>query len=437
MKNSIWIKLNIILILLLIKVYCAETNRMNVPPGAIQESPNYCTQFNRTTIYLDLNKVNALDGDQFLSSSFSLINPNEKLDYYIRYILASRGVCFYEEGQLKELNKWDNPQVTGIDGNNNPMTGSLRYVKTTLCSYYYDGFKLENDMTTENSLQEHLVCKQHCNIFRDALSVILFTKEYCQDPTSTMESPPDIYQRKIDLYNSIYYFCDRIPEGNCRQQDNYEVANCGFGSAAMKEEYCKDSKDECCGYTFNQIKTEIKYKLHNESIITGVSVASVFVILGSYFSAKYIKEIKIQESIKRSVLNQEKEFHESNKQLLQDAYNQGFDPSKQSFNSNSRNLNNAGTLRPKANPVSTMNSYGSSQRGTIVTGGRNTGGRYPQNSYQVSQDYMSSDERDISLRRGMVVQLIQKYEGGWVLVKEINSNRQGYAPEYCLGNKVA
>ncbi|KAG4097488.1 hypothetical protein H8356DRAFT_940996 [Neocallimastix lanati (nom. inval.)] len=432
--NYIWIKLNIILILLLIKVYCDEgNNNIKAPPGAIQESPNYCTQFNRTTVFLDLNKVNGLDGDQFVSSSFSLINPNEKLDYYIRYILASRGVCFYEEGQLKEINKWDILQVNGIDDNNQPVTADIRYTKTTLCSYFYDKYKFENEVTTENSLKEHLVCKQHCTTFLTALYFILSNREYCKDPTDTMEAPPDVYQRRNELVNNLNNFCQNLPDGNCKQLDNFEVANCGFGSVGLKEEYCKiHNNEECCDYTYSQIKTEIKYKLHNESIITGVSVASVFVILGSYFSAKYIKEIKIQESIKRSVLNQEKEFHESNKQLLQDAYNQGFDPNKQTFNSNSRNLNNAGTLRPKANPVSTMNSYGSSQRGTMATGGR-----YPQNSYQVSQDYTSTDERDISLRRGMIVQLIQKYEGGWLLVKDINSNRQGYAPEYCLGNKVA
>jgi len=423
MKTMLWLKINLLLLLIIIKVKCEEKPKHTIY--------SYCNQFNTTGVSLDLNKVLEITKNQYVLKDFeNLVADEVKLDYYIRFILASKGLCYYtDSSSLIQLDKW--------------VDQKIRYARSTLCSYYYT---LASDEESKDSVIAHSVCKQQCNQFLHSLLSIFKNQINCDYPNvNTMVTPPlgefpnfEIDKIRVEFYNELVAYCNENQNMNCDLRDNEEVVNCGFGDEESKNEYCQANEDSCCLLKYDA-RTNLKIqkmKYYDKAIYIGISTSAIFIIIGSYFSFKFIKEIKIQESIKKSILNQEKEYQESTKQLLQDAYKNGYNPDDQVFNSSSRNLN-TGTLRPRGvDPVSTMNSYGSSNRGTTGTRGT-TMGRYPPNSYSISQDYQSSDDRDVSLRRGMIVQLIQKYEGGWVMVRDINSNRQGYAPEYCLGNKMS
>jgi len=165
--------------------------------------------------------------------------------------------------------------------------------------------------------------------------------------------------------------------------------------------------------------------------------------------------------MKKSIRNQEKEYSESHKQMMREAYKQGYDINNQVYNSRSRNLNsgtlrntrpNTGTLHSTAgSAVSLARSNVSQARSAVsqarsaVSQARSTVSqaksvmsmtRYPPNTFNIAQDYQATDSQDISLKKGMVVQVIHQYEGGWLMVRDLKTNRQGYAPEYCLGNKL-
>jgi len=454
MKNLLWLKISILLLFIVIRIKAQENN--NEQKSEKERIYYYCNQFNNTGASLNQKIVKKLTKEQYVLKNFDeLVADNLKLDYYVRFILASKGFCYYSNPEdLKPLDEWDKQlQVQYIENvvynettnSYGAIQGSrlskVRYARSTLCSYYYS---LAADDASKNTVISHSVCQRYCYDFYFTLSEILLNQEYCSLPDpNTMVTPAitpgldlegTIEANKIKFLEEIYNYCNNNQNQACDARDNEEVVNCGFGNPQDKIEYCKTNNEPCCYLTYD-IDANLKIvsmEYSKTAIISGISSAVACILVGSYFSLKFIKEIKMQESIKKSIKNQEKEYQESTKQLLKDAYKNGYNPNDQVFNSTSRNLN-TGTLRPRGvDPVSTMNSYGSSSR----TGGT-TLGRYPPNSYTVSQDYQSSDDRDVSLRRGMIVQLIQKYEGGWVMVRDINSNRQGYAPEYCLGNKMA
>jgi len=209
----------------------------------------------------------------------------------------------------------------------------------------------------------------------------------------------------------------------------------GYRNKKSKDNYCLlHGNNPCCKSNYNPINKSIKFDSRKESFISGISAAVVILAIGSYFSAKYINDIRIQDNIKKSIRSQEKEYSESNKQKLKDARNQGYDINNQGYNTRSRNLN-SGTLRSTKPNTGTLRSTAGSTVSQARSNVSTT--RYPPNTFNVAQDYQSTDSQDISLRRGMVVQLVQQYEGGWVMVRDLKTNRQGYAPEYCLGNKLA
>ncbi|ORX57121.1 hypothetical protein BCR36DRAFT_580534 [Piromyces finnis] len=329
---------------------------------------------------------------------------------------------------------------------------SIRYDKTVNCYLYYEKYMYEDEESIY-ALRSHDIALNHLNTYFTSVSFFLNDINACPYPTKNMKSIADLYPNEDpikvineernkflieirDLYlrlNNTYYN-EKLNQKEVLQYEtnleydtrNLEIVNCGYPTQDLKNEYCKKSNDGyCCPLHKYQIPFE--YKFNMEPFYYGVIVSSVFIVIGSFFSAKIVKEIKMQENIKKSLHQQEKEYQKSSNQNLQNAYNEGFDPKVQTFNSKSRNLN--GTLRNTGTMKSNGSTLGNSSNATL-------GGRYPPNSYNVAEDYNSSDARDISLRRGMIVQLIQKFEGGWVMVKDIQSNRQGYAPEYCLGSRM-
>jgi len=242
MKNYIWIKFNIILLLLLIKVNCnVDTDEEKIPTGSFVPLSNYCSQFNRTEILLNSKGVKSLDKDQYVVSGFSKMPLPQKLDYYIRFILASKGLCFYEDGNsLIEFDKWNPPLVSAlIQNDKNEMEnieGSIRYTRTTLCSYFYDKYIYESEeyKVSRTNLEQHFVCASQCALFYNALYLALHNEQTCALPNvDTMVTPPDdIGTRRNNFQNEIFTFCKKVEEtfgnSNCKQLDNIEVTNCGM-----------------------------------------------------------------------------------------------------------------------------------------------------------------------------------------------------------------
>ncbi|OUM58302.1 hypothetical protein PIROE2DRAFT_69973 [Piromyces sp. E2] len=481
MKNLIFIKLSVILFLLILEVKGAKkkaTNNVDDENITINDGPEnsvlaesaYCNQYVGSKIYLDATKLKQLDANQYISEIFSKnkeITVNSKLDYFIRYSLISKGLCFYEPSEVKELNKF--PKFPHRPENGQPYEEIFRYEKTVNCFYYYSQYVHEESRA---ELNKHRIALNHLNLYMQSLYFFIYDEKLCPYPKEHMKTPfedKDEVTRNTLIYNSkVTYVIDlnnfytqlyeqyRIDSnGNMNNYEtqleldtnNYELTNCGYPTEEQKNEYCKTNSDICCPLRHNQ--NIITLELNKSAVYYGVGVASALIIAGSFFSSKIIKEIQMQENIKKSILNQEKEYQEINKINLQNAYNEGFDPKIQQFNSNSRNLN--GTLRNPGRNVGTLphtdTTLGLNSNSGLTMGGNslmslgssgmtlNSGGsmgRYPPNSFNVTEEYKSSDARDLSLKRGMIVQLIQKFEGGWVMVKDIQTNRQGYAPEYCL-----
>jgi len=447
----------------------------DVPQDGVLAESAYCQHFKDSKIYLDVNKLKELDNNQYINEEFTTnseaFSDGTKLDYYIRYSLISRGICYYDEENVQEINKFDKFQINlrELNIDQDPYMDVVRYDKTFNCYYYYNKY-IHQDSLPE--LRKHDIAINHLSQYMYAIYFFVYNKDLCPDPKENMKGKFDsvadetirateYYNQRVDYiteinnfyqYLNITYHNDYPTEQQFMEYEtnlehdtrNLELTLCGYPTQQQKNEYCKTHHDICC--YLKHYQEPYLYKFYKEPIYYGVAVASILIIVGSFFSSKIIKEIQMQENIKKSILNQEKEYQAINKQNLQNAYKEGFDPKAQTFNSNSRNLN--GTLRPGKNGTMggselTMGMNSNSRLGTMgntsvtLRSGGGSLGRYPPNSFNVTEDYKSSDSRDISLRRGMIVQLVQKFEGGWVMVKDIQTNRQGYAPEYCLGNKMS
>ncbi|ORX57122.1 hypothetical protein BCR36DRAFT_409444 [Piromyces finnis] len=468
MKNLIFIKLSFILLFFALEIQGVKykkkkiTNNNNAyAEDKIEATHPYCEHFANSTnkLYLSKSKLQSLNQFILEESEFTKLPDGAKLDYYIRYSLISRGLCYYDEINAKEINKMDKFDITVFNNDGSvkeTYKDSIRYDKTVNCYLYYEKYMYEDEESI-NALKDHRIGLNHLSIYYNAVSNFLNNESLCPYPSEEMKSIADLRpnedrtnviieeRRKFledigNLYTRLSntYFNEYLNEKDVLQYEstleydtnNSEIVNCGYPTQNLKNEYCKKTNDgNCCPLIKNQ--TPFEYKFNMEPFYYGVIVSSAFIIIGSFFSAKIVKEIKMQENIKKSLHQQEKQYQESSNQNLQNAYNEGFDPKLQTFNSNSRNLN--GTLRNTGTMKSSNGSTLGMNNGATL---RNGGGRYPPNSYNVAEDYNSSDARDISLRRGMIVQLIQKFEGGWVMVKDIQSNRQGYAPEYCLGSRM-
>lgn len=460
-------------------------------PEAISSQFKYCSHMNYTKIGVDYklskNKlVNLFNNRIKKIVKNPTLDLENSLDYHIRYLLLTEGLCYYNDEKVLEkgisqisesFGKFD---ISGSYTNNGQIyQGYIRYSKTINCYMYYEE-NLYEDEDNINSFKSgvKLPCLDQCKEYLESIEAFLNNPDLCPIPTDMTyktiygdETPlQEVINKMSDARESykakVLNFCQTILNDvnnnmKCDDEANIEVVNCGFNYVIEENKEDKEDKDKketftsdkkiefcnekipglstsCCSYQYSNRNIELRkisYTVLNVSLYPGVSLASLFGILSLYFSIKYIKEIKVQESIKKSIMNQEREYQQANKMMLENAKKNGFNPNDQVYNSSSRNLN-SGTLRnTRGNQNGTMTSYASST--SPSNGNSNSTLRYPTNTYTVIQDYISSDERDISIRRGMAVQLIQKYEGGWVMVKDLNTNRQGYAPEYCLGNKLA
>jgi len=490
MKVSIYIKLSFILLFFVVVVRGAKSDDTSTSNnGLIKPNHPYCDHFT-SPMYFRKDLIDQLSNNQYLFKNFKTEVMDEiKLDYYIQYNVISRGLCYYPKETIGE-----NWVVGNIPILNENIEDFIRYDKTVNCYLYYEKF-INNDEESLNTLRVNRVGLNHFTTYYNVMrNVFLFNEEYCPYPSADMVSPADKYQQGVNVtqvvYNervnyinelealrnkleSTYYFEQGQDEMKVRSYEaeletdfsNLEIVYCGYSSSDKKAQFCsrkdnihQEERNFCCGQAGRNYVQPVKNEIYKTAIYFGISIASLFMITGSFFSAKIIKEIQMQENIKKSVLNQEKEYQESTKQNLQNAYNKGFDPKKQTYNSYSRNLNgtlrngnntmksaNASTLNNSLLSMGNISGSGSGSGYTSNTLQGSTGAtlrshgnlnRYPPNSYTVAHDYESTDDRDLSLKRGMVVQIVKRYEGGWIMAKDIHSSRQGFVPEYCLGNML-
>ncbi|ORX85894.1 hypothetical protein BCR32DRAFT_265325 [Anaeromyces robustus] len=455
----------------------------------IVPSFKFCKHYNGTNILLSKNSVEKYKNiDKKIVKVYSL-EDEFVLDYHIRFLLQTEGLCYYnDERNEKAISKIYEPFEIGkitqdVDSRPTTYSGHIKYSKTINCYIYYrDNLFIQSpDPNSDENVIKFLnlkpPCLNQCIEYLESINSFISDTNLCTYPPSDMRTIYDnnpgitdeaslhneIDQQRKRYYEKVLAFCQELNINHisdCSDESNLEVVNCGFDDTSseqsvdddeiknnaniseLKNQYCDsnnvldlsrlDDSKSCCKYKYSKKneKVLIEYKINDVSLYSGVSIASAFGILGLFYSIKYIKEIKVQESIKKSIINQERAYHQANRVMLENAKKKGFNPNEQVYNSTSRNLNTATLRNPRANPYGSMHSYVSSSSHS------NNTVRYPTNSYTVIQDYMGSDERDISIRRGMIVQLLQKYEGGWVMIKDINTNRQGYAPEYCLGAKL-
>jgi len=479
MNNLYWVCLHFVILILTTKIWGKETD------GSVLAVNPYCDHYNGTNIYLDVAKLKELDSHQYITSLFTdsgYFRDDNKLDYYIRYSVISRGLCFYDDQEkVKEISKKNELyEIVSVMDNTVKSDGYLRYEKTVNCYYYYSKYLHTKSI---DALKKHEICCNQCVYYYEGINSYIFNPITCPLPNfDTMKNPAEdisdpaqkeayINDLKIQFLNELGTLCNNLCEEqktnprSCADVHNKEVTLCGYSDLEKKNLYCSSTDDECCSLKYKSEKFKIVSTLEPLPIIIGSATAAIFFVIGIFFSTKFIKDIKIQESIKKSIMNQEKEYQIANQKLLQNAYNEGYNPNDQVFNSRSRLLSTGttGTLRSTrtmnsyasssrtvnsyasssktvnsyASSSRTMNGYASSSRSGTIRSNRSTINRYPPNCYNIVQDYNSSDARDVSLRRGMVVQLLQRYEGGWVMLKDINNNRQGYAPEYCLGGKMS
>jgi len=439
----------IILLVISVKIISAQKN------GEVKASYTYCKHFNGTNIYLNVDALQELNRNQYISSLFTYENDyirnDNKLDYFISYLVISKGLCYYEdEDKVKDITRKNETfPIYSLDTLDS-APGKMRYEKTVSCYYYYS--KFVTPQSYEELKRNFEVCYSQCYEYLKRIRSYISDPVFCPFPDyDKMKNPAEnlkitdrdqyIINLKEEFIMDLKAFCETLPQHNnvCFSNHNDDVALCGFVDEKEKNEYCSMYEDECCKLHYFKKKEDLKRKYELpplESICIGSATAIVFLIIGSYFSYQSIKDIKLNESIEKSVYNQKQQYYEANKELLKNAYKNGLDPNDHVvINSSSRNLN-MGTLRTKK-PVesiistSTMNSNSRESNSVSIPLSK-----YPPNTFTVIKDYTSTDNRDINLKAGMTVQLIQKCEGGWVLVKDFKSNKQGYAPEYCLGNIV-
>jgi len=424
---------------------------INVKGESIIANNIYCShlknRFGASYLELDLNELSKLKYNQYLlpEQEFDEIPDNAKLDYFIRYSVISEGLCYFQAGNADSTEEINNYGFATEE--------HIRYEKTVNCFYYYHQYATPESQKT---LEKIGLCNDFVKEYIYRLNNVLENEEWCPYPDfDTMITPIDNYSSySTSTLEEKKGYINALREDYNHQMVSYikslglfeltecivnnyneEYTNCGYRNKKSKDNYCLlHGNNPCCKSNYNPINKSIKFDSRKESFISGISAAVVILAIGSYFSAKYINDIRIQDNIKKSIRSQEKEYSESNKQKLKDARNQGYDINNQGYNTRSRNLN-SGTLRSTKPNTGTLRSTAGSTVSQARSNVSTT--RYPPNTFNVAQDYQSTDSQDISLRRGMVVQLVQQYEGGWVMVRDLKTNRQGYAPEYCLGNKLA
>jgi len=206
----------------------------------------------------------------------------------------------------------------------------LKYEKTVNCFYFY--YQYATPESKELLKTKNSICNPFVKDYFNKLQKLLSNEEWCPYPDfDTMRTPIDNHpnystlslQDKRNLITNLrnkyvqdfHDFFISMKMDHCTKNDLYneEWTFCGFANDEMRKEYCKNPTEEdrnfCCIAECKSRKKTAEFNTKKESIISGIASAVVILVIGSYFSAKFINDIKIQDSMKKSIRNQEKEYN--------------------------------------------------------------------------------------------------------------------------------
>ncbi|ORX85889.1 hypothetical protein BCR32DRAFT_265321 [Anaeromyces robustus] len=307
-------------LLFLVFIICYISNILAEP---ILANSKYCTQYNKTSIYLDSEKINALDNNQYIYKDFKNLDVDVKLDYYIRYAHISTGICYPKSSKdVKPTDEIGNFTI-------GEETKDLRYFKTVACYYLYHEYLDRSKPQDEDEILNR-PCDNKIIEFYNNFHAFVHDENNCPPPSdSSKVSVGDKnavntarYNFLVGLYN-LYSTTNQDPSCNSlninseliRNKYNDEIYFCGFPNSEMKANYCSKKRykslEPCCYYDLTTIfneESERTYEIYTKPLIIGISSFVICFLIGIPLSYIYIKDIRTQESIMKAVYEQEKMY---------------------------------------------------------------------------------------------------------------------------------
>jgi len=316
---------------------------------------SYCQQFRKKDIQLDTSTLKELSDHQYINEDFQNFSPVNKLDYYIRYLHISKGLCYYTKDEdIKELSKVGVVEFNSNDTDEH-FLGELRYEKTVNCYYMYRKYMAPGQDVTLNPPCPRIYAK-----FFNAMLYFLKNETLCPYPKDdtrvSLGTKEDIIKARNEYIVELFDLYKKEIEGKdyvCEDNLNNEIFNCGYRTTAQKNNYCNQFRftinedTECCRYKSYIVKVvEINYDVPWVAKLSGISTSLILICIGLYFSYFYTKEIKNQESIKKAIAAQEKIYQENSKQQMLDYnvnaqslnYSDGYSVNYSTNNSNSHHI---------------------------------------------------------------------------------------------------
>jgi len=290
----------------------------NILAEPILVKSKYCTQYNNTNIYLDSEKLKALDDNQYILKDFKKLDNDIKLDYYIRYAHISSGICYPKKViQTDEIGNFTiNDEVK-----------NLRYFKTVVCYYLYDQYFDESANQSREILNRP--CNSKISEFYNNYHAFLHDETNCPPPSDkSMISVGDknaVSNARFNFLYGIYNLYQTTTEDDmCKSmniqkelnkyKNNDEIYYCGFSSLQMKTNYCNKIRfkklDQCCVYDITGIddRNSRTYEIYTTPLLFGIGSLIICLAIGMPLSYMYIKDIRTQEEIMKAVAEQEKMY---------------------------------------------------------------------------------------------------------------------------------
>jgi len=288
----------------------------------IKSSASYCTQYEKFNITLDTDSLKQLDDNQYINKSFKDFFPELKLDYYISYFHIARGLCYYtNEEDIKTV-----PEI-GEFINGEQKLDEIKYDRTVNCYYMYHKIASQEEFAKIKPPCQNIFVKFFNSMFYFLSNETLCPYPQREDRVALGNNDAVLEARNEYLTELRKLYEEEIENKDikCEDPDNVEIFNCGYTTQIQKNNYCfnrpRDSNIdyECCFYkTLYQRYTEIVYDISTEAIISGSVTTLFFLLVGMYFSYYYIKEIKNQKSIMKTVAEQEKMYLNNSRQQMLD-----------------------------------------------------------------------------------------------------------------------
>jgi len=205
----------------------------------------YCKHFNYTEsdkekleFRLSKNKIS-----EYKNIVFKYLDPkimlkdSNVLDYYIRFLLLSEGLCYFEDDRnLKAITDFLDPlDIERPSNDTSPIkfTTYIRYAKTINCYMYYSDAIFEEDRQNFESKTKK-PCYHQCYEYYEAISSFIYDETLCpslpENPKYRTIIEPGLTTEnyKQNYISKLIQFCKSIEnEEQCQDETNLEVVNCG------------------------------------------------------------------------------------------------------------------------------------------------------------------------------------------------------------------